>query len=181
MAVTIHFCNDPTAWRYLIPALLDLPVSQFQWETCRHPAGLTLARVLLESSTFSFVPAGAEEYVAEWIDIYGLEKLSQKVAFQWWGTTELTVNVTQMPPLTTDIDGFVFSLSSRYRQTSLRSLLTRRGLHPMERLKLRRIMLDVGGTLSRYGWQIPALPNRPTGLEALLAGSLNRLEIIDYD
>ena len=99
MAVTIHFCNDPTAWRYLIPALLDLPVSQFRWETCRHPTSLTLARVLLESSAFSFVPAGGEDYVAEWIDIYGLEKLSQKVTFQWWGTTALPVNAIQMPPL----------------------------------------------------------------------------------
>jgi hypothetical protein len=173
MAVTIHFCNDPTAWRFLIPALLDLPVSQFQWEICRHPAGLTLARVLLESSTFSFVPVGAEEYVAEWIDIYGLEKLSQKVAFQWWGTTVLPVNATQMPPLTPDIDGFVFSLSSRYRQTSLRALLTRRGLHPMERLKLRRIMLDATVAIAQSGWQIPVLPTRPTGLEALLTDRSN--------
>ncbi len=173
MAVTIHFCNDPTAWRFLIPALIDLPVSQFQWENCRHPTALTLARVLLESSTFSFVPVGAEECVAEWIDIYGLEKLSQKVTFQWWGTTALPVNSTQMPPLTTDIDGFVFSLCSRYPQTSLRSLLIRRGLHPIERLKLRQIMLDAGVTLAQCGWQIPALPTRSTGLEALLTDRFN--------
>jgi hypothetical protein len=158
MALKLHFCNDPTGWRYLIPALLDLPESQFQWETCRIRSGLTLAHQLLESDNFSFVPVGSEEYVAEWLDLYGLEKLSQKVELHWWGKTDLKLKSTQLPTLKPDINGWIFDLMSRYLQCSLRSLLRTRDLHPIERRKLRLTFENSAQILNELNWTLPALP-----------------------
>ncbi len=169
MAIKLHFSNDPTAWRYLIPALLDLPESQFHWETCQIQAGLSLASELLKSDNFSFVPAGSEEYVGEWLDMYGLEKLSQKVELHWWGNTDLKLKSTQLPALEFDIIGFIFSLISRYPQQSLLSLLVRRSLHPIERLRLRQILQDARATLEPHHLVID-LPASPTGLQSLLTG-----------
>jgi hypothetical protein len=170
MALKLHFCNDPTGWRYLIPALLDLPESQFQWETCRIRSGLTLAHQLLESDNFSFVPVGSEEYVAEWLDLYGLENLIQKVELHWWGKTDFNLESTQIPTLKSDINGFIFSLISRYPQHSLRSLLVRRGVHPIDRLKLRQILQNARATLQSRHWVISELPVPVVGLQSLLTG-----------
>ncbi len=158
MALKLYFCNDPTAWRYLIPALLDLPESQFQWETCQIRSGLTLAHQLLESDNFSFVPIGAEEYVAEWLEQYQLQKLSQKVDLHWWGQTSLNLASTQIPTLNTEIDLFILSLISRYPLRSLRSLLTTRSLHPIERCKLRQILNNSRQILEKLNWTLPAMP-----------------------
>jgi hypothetical protein len=158
MALKLHFCNDPTGWRYLIPSLLDLPESQFQWESCRVRSGLTLAHQLLESDNFSFVLVGSEEYVAEWVDLYGLEKLSQKVDLHWWGKTDLNLEFTQLPALKPDINGWIFDLMSRHPQRSLRSLLTTRDLHPIARRKLRLIFETSAQILSRLNWTLPTLP-----------------------
>jgi hypothetical protein len=168
MALKLHFCNDPTAWRYLIPSLLDLPESQFQWEICRHPTGFTLAHILLESDNFSFVPIGAEEYVAEWLDGYGLAKLSQKVDLHWWGKTDLNLASTQLPTLESDINGWIFGLISRYPQHSLRSLLIRRGLHPIDRVKLRQILQSARKNLESHHWAMADLPVSAGGLQSLL-------------
>jgi hypothetical protein len=170
MALKLHFCNDPTGWRYLIPALLDLRESQFQWESCRIRSSLTLAHQLLESDNFSFVPVGSEEYVAEWLDLYGLEKLSQKVDLHWWGKTDLNLESTQIPALKPDINGFIFGLMSRYPQHSLRSLLVRRGVHPIDRLKLRKILQNTRATLQSRHWVISELPVPVVGLQSLLTG-----------
>jgi hypothetical protein len=167
MALKLHFCNDPTGWRYLIPALLDLPESQFQWESCRIQSGLTLAHQLLESDNFSFVPVGSEEYVAEWLDVYGLEKLSQKVELHWWGKTDLNLESTQIPTLKPDINGWIFGLISRYPQHSLRSLLVRRGVHPIDRLKLRQILNHSAQILRQLHWMLPELPVEFNGLKSL--------------
>jgi hypothetical protein len=158
MALKLHFCNDPTGWRYLIPSLLNLPESQFQWETCRIRSSLTLANQLLESDNFSFVPVGCEEYVAEWLDVYGVEKLSQKVDLHWWGKTDLKLESTQLPTLKPDINGWIFDLMSRYLQCSLRSLLTTRDLHPIERRKLRLTFENSAQILNELNWTLPALP-----------------------
>jgi hypothetical protein len=158
MALKLHFCNDPTAWRYLIPSLLDLPESQFQWETCRIRSGLTLAHQLLESDNFSFVPAGSEEYIAEWLDLYGVEKLTQKVELHWWGKTDLNMESTQIPTLKPDINGWIFGLISRNPQRSLRSLLTTRDLHPIDRRKLRLTFDNSAQILNELNWTLPALP-----------------------
>ena len=168
MALKLHFCNDPTGWRYLIPALLDLPESQFQWESCHIRSGLFLAHQLLESDNFSFVPTGTEEYVAEWLDVYGLEKLHQKVDLHWWGKTDLNLESTQLPTLKSDINGWLFGLMSRYPQRSLLSLLVRRGLHPIDRLKLRKILQDARETLQSRHWVISDLPVPAIGLQSLL-------------
>jgi hypothetical protein len=170
MALKLHFCNDPTGWRYLIPSLLNLPESQFQWETCRIRSSLTLANQLLESDNFSFVPVGCEEYVAEWLDVYGVEKLSQKVDLHWWGKTDLNLESTQIPTLNPDINGFIFGLMSHYPQHSLRSLLVRRGVHPIDRLKLRKILQNARATLESRHWVISELPVPVVGLQSLLTG-----------
>jgi hypothetical protein len=167
MALKLHFCNDPTGWRYLIPALLDLREAQFQWESCRIRSGLSLAHQLLESDNFSFVPVGSEEYVAEWLDLYGLEKLSQKVDLHWWGKTDLNLASTQLPTLKPDINGWLFGLISHYPQLSLRSLLTKRGLHPIDRLKLRQILTDAAQILKQLYWTMPELPAKFNGLQSL--------------
>jgi hypothetical protein len=164
MALKLHFCNDPTAWRYLIPTLLNLPESQFQWEFCRVRAGLTLAHQLLESDNFSFVAIGSEEYVAEWLDLYTVEKLSQKVELHWWGKTDLNLESTQIPTLEPDLNAWIFGLMSRYPQHSLRS---KRGLHPIDRLKLRRILNDSAQILIQLHWTLPDLPAHFSGLQSL--------------
>ncbi len=168
MALKLHFCNDPTVWRYLIPTLLDLPESRFQWETCRIQAGLALAHELLESNNFSFVPVGSEEYVTEWLNFYGIEKLSRKVDLHWWGNTDLNIESTQLPNLKSDINGFIFELISRYPQYSLRSLLARRGVHPVERVKLRQILQNAREILESRHWVVSDLSVPAIGLQSLL-------------
>jgi hypothetical protein len=158
MTLKLHFCNDPTAWRYLIPSLLDLPESQFQWETCRIRSSLTLANQLLESDNFSFMPVGCEEYVAEWLDVYGLEKLSQKVDLHWWGKTDLKLKSTSIPTLNPEINRFILGLISHHPQRSLRSLLTTRDLHPIDRRKLRLTFENSAQILNELNWTLPALP-----------------------
>jgi hypothetical protein len=158
MALKLHFCNDQTGWRYLIPSLLDLPESQFQWESCRIRSGLSLAHQLLESDNFSFVPMGSEEYVVEWLDLYGLEKLSQKVDLHWWGKTDLNLESTQLPTLKPEINCWIFGLMSCYPQRSLRSLITTRDLHPIERRKLRLTFENSAQLLGRLNWTLPTLP-----------------------
>jgi hypothetical protein len=158
MALKLHFCNDPTAWRYLIPALLDLPESQFQWEACRIQSGLTLAHQLLESDNFSFVPVGSEECVTEWLELYGIDKLNQKVDLHWWGKTDLKLKSTLIPTLNPDIDLFILGLISHHPQRSLRSLLTTRDLHPIERRKLRLTFENSAQILNELNWTLPALP-----------------------
>jgi hypothetical protein len=158
MDLKLHFCNDPTGWRYLIPTLINLPESQFQWEICRFPPGLTQAHILLKSSTFSYVPPRCEEYVAEWLDIYCLEELSSKVELYWWGLSELTIESTQLSPLKPEHNGFILDLVSRYPQMSLRALLVKRGLGQTDRLKLYQVLSTSKQTLEQLEWNIPELP-----------------------
>jgi hypothetical protein len=156
----LHFCNEQGAWRYLIPALLDLPQPDFNWDVCRFPQGFSMGHCLLESSCFSFVPTGLEEYVTQWIEIYGLDNLTQKISIHWWGEAVLSLPSTQLPRHDSVTNGFILDLISKYPLLSLRALLVERGMHPIDRLKLRQVLDSSGDLLRGLGWKVPVLPNQ---------------------
>jgi hypothetical protein len=158
MPLELHFCTDRSGWRYLIPALLHLYESPFQWEACRHPQGFTLAQTLFRDKTFSFISSGCEEYVSQWLEIYG-ENLQQKAKIHCWGATSANVPITMLPPLDPAPNGFILDLKSRHPQRSLSSLLVeRRIIHPLEHLKLHKIMLDSARILIPLNWTLTSLP-----------------------
>jgi hypothetical protein len=156
----LHLCNEQGAWRYLIPALLNLPQPDFNWEVCRFPQGFSMGHCLLESSCFSFVPAGLEEYVGQWIEIYGLNNLTQKISIHWWGEAALNLPSTQLPRHDSTTNGFILDLASKYPLLSLRGLVVERGLHPIDRQKLRQVLNSSADVLSGLGWQVLPLPNQ---------------------
>jgi hypothetical protein len=158
MLVELHFCNDPSAWRYLIPALLDMPESQFPWAICRFPQNFALANELLKSTSFSFVPIDAEEYVSDWLNSYGLENLKEKLMLHWWGETDLEICSTRLRTLQPESNGLILDLMSRYQQRSLRSLLVERSVHPVTRSKLRHILEELTVSFKQIDRILPPLP-----------------------
>jgi hypothetical protein len=158
MHLELHFCNDPSAWRYLIPTILDIPESQFPWVICRFQQNFTFANELLKSTSFSFVPAGAEEYVSYWLNSYGLEKLKEKVTLHWWGETDLEISSTHLHPIDPESNGLILDLRSRYPQQSLRSLLVKRSVNPVTRAKIRHILENLAESFEKSDRKTPLLP-----------------------
>lgn len=153
----LHFCTDQSAWRYLVPALLDIYESPFHWETCQLAQGYTLAHNLLLSSAFSFVPTGCEDYVAEWLALHG-NSLQQRFDIYWWKKTGVDGGCISLPELASGVNGFLLDLKSRFPLRSLRSLLKERALHPSELARLRQIVVSAAKVLKQIGWETPPLP-----------------------
>jgi hypothetical protein len=158
MRLELHFCNDPSAWRYLIPTILDIPESQFPWVICRFQQNFTFANELLKSTSFSFVPEGSEEYVSDWLNSYGLKRLKEKVTLHWWGETDIEISSTHLQPIDSESNGMILDLRSRYPQRSLRSLLVERSVHPITRAKIRHILENLAESFEQMNHTIPPLP-----------------------
>ena len=163
----LHFCTDQSAWKYLLPTLLDIYESPFHWETCQFSQGYTLAHSLLLSSAFSFVSIGCEEYVAEWVALHG-DSLQQKFDIYWWKKAGAEGSYVSLPELASSVNGFLFDLKSRFPLRSLRSLLKEHALHPSELARLRQIVVSAAKVLKQIGWETPPLPTlSPPTLESV--------------
>jgi hypothetical protein len=145
MPVTIHFSNETSAWRYLLPALLTFSESHFSWETCRFSeAYLDADKALLRDNQniFSFVPLGRESFVAKWLKLNGAP--SSDINVYAWGCFEpslVEIPFIQLPRLRDDQNGFLLNLKSLYPHRSLSSLTNERSVHPRNRIHLRKLLM----------------------------------------
>jgi hypothetical protein len=146
--IQLHFCSDQTAWRFIIPALLDLAIFQFDWESCQSPQDYLPAAVLLKNSSFCPTTRNAAGVIGNWFDQYGLDNLTSKIDFTSWGDTGLDLPCLPLITLPPAINGFFLDLQSRHPEHPFRSLLKSRGLlHPIEREKLRACLTDLADQL----------------------------------
>lgn len=145
MPVNIHFSNETSAWRYLLPALFNFTESHFSWETCRFSeAYLDADKALLRDNQniFSFVPLGRESFVARWLKFNGAP--SSDINVYSWGCFEPSLKgipFIQLPRLRDDQNGFLLNLKSLYPHRSLCSLTNERSLHPRNRIHLRKFLM----------------------------------------
>jgi hypothetical protein len=155
----LHFCSDQTAWKFILPALLDLPTFHFDWESCQTPQDYLPAATLLKNSSFCPTSQRAEKAINDWFDLYGLYGLISKIDLMSWGDMELKIPCRPLIALSPAINGYVLDIQSRHPQQSLRSLLRSRGLlHPVEREKLRTCLTDCAHQLQI---EIEPLPTAP--------------------
>jgi hypothetical protein len=145
MPVTLHFTNESSAWKYLIPALFNFDESDFSWETCRFSQGFLLAsqQLLKEGQQiFTAVKPGCEPYVEKWLKLYGAP--SSNIVIYCWGTADEplieALPYIQVPPLPDDLNGFLLHLRSRYPSRSLKSLLEERAVPLRDRIRLRSVL-----------------------------------------
>ena len=145
MPVNIHFSNETSAWRYLLPALLTFTESHFSWETCRFAeAYLDADKALLRDNQqiFSYVPPGRESFVAKWLKLNGAP--SADINVYAWGCYEpplAGIPFIQLPRLRSDQNGFLLNLQSLYPHRSLCSLTNERSVHPRNRIHLRKLLM----------------------------------------
>jgi hypothetical protein len=157
--IQLHFCSDQTAWRFIIPALLDLPIFQFDWESCQTPQDYVPATTLLKSSFFCPTTRNAVGAIDNWFDLYGLDGLISKIDLMSWGEIELNIPCRPLTSLSSVINGYVLDIQSRHPEQSIRSLLKSRGLlHPVERENLRNLLNDCAQQLQL---DISPLPTPP--------------------
>jgi hypothetical protein len=148
MSVTIHLCNETSAWQYLVPALFNFTETpDFSWEVCRYAEGyLDADKVLLRENedVFSFIPPGCERYATKWLKLHGAP--SSEIAVYCWGITEesplKSIPFIRLPILREDLNGFLLHLKSVHTRRSLRSLLNERAVHPRDRIMLREILSE---------------------------------------
>jgi hypothetical protein len=169
MSVTIHFCSETSAWRYLIPALFNFSESSFNWEICRYSQGFLLAskHLLIDNQEiFSVITPGCEPYVEKWLKLNGAP--STKIAVYCWGTRNespiKSIPFIQIPILRDDLNGFLLHLKSVHPLRSLRSLLNERAIHPRDRIRLREILSEkltaaLGRQLDTASLLQPSPPN----------------------
>ena len=145
MSLTIHFSNETSAWRYLLPALLTFSESQFTWERCRFSEGyLDADQALLRDNQniFSSVPLGCESYVAKWLKLH--QAPSPDINVYAWGCFDpplVGIPFIQLPRLTDEQNGFLLNLKSLYPHRSLSSLTNERSVHPRNRIYLRKLLM----------------------------------------
>jgi hypothetical protein len=169
MPVTIHFSNETSAWRYLIPALFNFTeASSFSWEVCRYSEGFLDADQALfkeNQNVFSFVPPGCERYAAKWLKLHGAP--SSEIIVYCWGTGQESLiesaPLIQLPTLREDLNGFLLHLKSIHTLRPLNSLLNERAVHPRDRILLRQILSEqlttaLGKQLTAASMLQPRLP-----------------------
>jgi hypothetical protein len=157
--IQLHFCSDQTAWRFIIPALLDLPIFQFDWESCQSPQDYLPAVTLLKSSFFCPTTRNAAGAIGNWFDQYGLDNLTPKIDLTSWGDMGLNIACRPLISLSPAINGYVLDIQSRHSEQSFRSLLKSRGLlHPVEREQLRTCLTELADQLQL---DISPLPKAP--------------------
>jgi hypothetical protein len=157
--IQLHFCSDQTAWRFIIPALLDLPSFQFDWESCQTPQDYLPAATLLKSSFFCPTTRNAAGAISNWFDLYGLESLISKIDLMSWVDVGLNIPSHPLIALSPAINGYILDIQSRHPEQSLRSLLKFRGLlHPVERKNLSNLLTDCAQQLEL---EISPLPTSP--------------------
>jgi hypothetical protein len=157
--IQLHFCSDQTAWRFIIPALLDLPIFQFDWESCQSPQDYLPASTLLKSSFFCPTTRNAVEAINNWFDLYERESLTSKIDLMSWGDVGLNIPSRPLISLSPAINGYILDIQSRHPEHSFRSLLKSRGLlHPVERKNLSNCLSDCAQQLEL---DISPLPTSP--------------------
>jgi hypothetical protein len=155
----LHFCSDQTAWKFILPALLDLPTFHFDWESCQTPQDYLPAAELLKNSSFCPTSRRAEKAIDNWFDLYGLYGLIAKIDFTSWGDMELKIPYRPLIALSPAINGYILDIQSRHPEQSLRSLLRSRGLlHPVERENLRTCLTDCAQQLQLDIHPLPTAP-----------------------
>jgi hypothetical protein len=155
----LHFCSDQTAWKHIIPDLLELEVFQFDWESCQTPQDYRPAAVLLKSSFFCPTARDAAGAIGCWFEQYGLENLIAKIDLIAWGEMDLEIPSRPLVNLPPVINGYILDIQSRHPETPFRSLLKSRGLlHPVERKKLHTYLMACA---DRLQLEIDPLPEAP--------------------
>jgi hypothetical protein len=155
----LHFCSDRTAWKFIIPALLDLPIFQHDWESCQSPQDYLPAAVLLRSSFFCPTNGNAAGSISNWFNQYGLEHLITRIDLTAWGDVELNIPRRPLANLPSSINGYVLDIQSRHPEQPFRSLLKSRGLlHPVEREKLRLCLINCAAQLQLNIQPLPEAP-----------------------
>jgi hypothetical protein len=142
----LHFSADQTAWKFILPALLDLPSFSFDWG-----AGDFLPpNNLLKSRASYFCPIGIRSSgaVTDWLEQYSPEFLASKIDLTFWGEPFLDFPCRPLVPLLPAINGFFLDIQSRHPEHSFRSLLNSRGLlHPIKREQLRVYLIGLAQQL----------------------------------
>jgi hypothetical protein len=142
-----------------MPALLDLPIFQFDWESCQTPQDYLPAAERLKNSSFCPTSRRAEKAINDWFDLYGLYGLIERIDLMSWGDMELNIPHRPLIALSPAINGYILDIQSRHPEQSLRSLLRSRGLlHPVERENLRSCLTDCA---QRLQIDTPPLPTAP--------------------
>jgi hypothetical protein len=159
----LYFSNDLTAWRHLIPSLLHVNNSKFNWELCMYPQSYALARLLLDADSFSFVYPGHEKYVADWLAAYGTT-IQDESDLIWFGTNSIGIQSYSLPKISAQCNGFLLCLQATFPSTSFRSLLNNREVPPLDRVLLRQHLEKSGKILQSLGFPIPLLPARSAGI-----------------
>jgi hypothetical protein len=158
--VQLHFCSDQTAWRFIIPALVDLPIFQFEWESCQSPSAYSKAAILLKNSFFCPALPGAEKHINAWFELYGLDALAARIDFTSWGDTGLNIPYRPLIGLPAAVNGFILDIQSRHPEQPLRGLLKSRGLlHPIDRERLRVYLMNCAQALELNISPLPKAPD----------------------
>ena len=165
MRASLHFCTDRTAWRHILPAVLYVHESSFSWELCRHPQGLMWAQQELIASTVSFVPPGCEQFVEQWISIYG-HAFYEKFEVCWWGLNPFRPESIELPRLSAEDNGTILHWKSVYPNLYLRQFSVTRGIDKRARIKVQRILDKsaaiiegfMPGTATLNGLNVPSMP-----------------------
>ena len=142
-----------------MPALLDLPTFQFDWESCQTPQDYLPAAKLLKNSSFCPTNQRADKAINDWFDLYGLYGLIARIDLMSWGDMELNIPSRPLIALSPSINGYILDIQSRHPEQSLRSLLRSRGLlHPIERKNLRTCLTDCADQLQLDIQPLPTAP-----------------------